>query len=735
MKRLLARPASAVVAMLAVVTAGGLMPALRTSRFYYWDDTQAAAVGVWQEIPEQLMAGNIPFLLIDMWRGGNFAAEAATGLWNPILVGLMFLIRPFDDLAVAMTLAKILLMLICAGGVYLLARSYGASVWPAAIAGAAMPLSGWQLFVDGTSWINGTTMTAFTPWAWWALRRAAIRGFPPSGVVLAVVAGYLLMATGNPFTAVLMIAIYIAVLIEMVGGSRRRDVSRWTSVAWLAVVGLATLLLAVVVYLPFTGTSAVGNRADPELLNTEFLTANLSHFMGMSASSYLPWINGFNGPLHAPAAYLAWFVVPLLPWLRFDRLRRWGVAGLLFFGVAFALFVMGPSQMWSFRWPVRMIPFAYLPVIIAFAVALSDGLRRDHRTQRLIASGALIALGAWLAMSDDPGPWKWHGLTTVLIVGLVLMALAVRSGPRLFLVTSLGGLVLLGAQLMVSPTFANHPDYGVPTSREDMVDSFDGRYVGNTLQIMKLKGLRTSPDWNPDGAWRDFSIGNLYAVADIASPTAYSGIGFTAFDRELCIAYNGQVCADAWEEVFDERADGPPLADQLRLETIVLQRLLDEHDAPAGWEIAETTEFATVYRRVDPLALPGSTVGAVGVGITVPESTRDGLTTERTRFESAGTGDRSVTYARLAWPGYRATADGQELSIETTDAGLLRVEIPDDIDAGTIELTFTPPGLSAGLGAMGAGLVLTAGLAVVSWRRGKRQEESRILHAESGQAT
>src|SRR5690606_7509056 len=118
-----------VATMLVVTLVGTLLPVLRTPVFYYWDDTAGVAVGVWQRIAESVLSGSSPFLHLDMWRGGNFAAEAATGMWNPVMLALMVGTYPIDDVAIAITVAKFVLLLFTAGGVYLLARGYGANAW------------------------------------------------------------------------------------------------------------------------------------------------------------------------------------------------------------------------------------------------------------------------------------------------------------------------------------------------------------------------------------------------------------------------------------------------------------------------------------------------------------------------------------------------------------------------------------------------------------------------------
>ena len=86
--------------MLGVVLAGVLAPLLRAPTFYYWDDTASASVSAWRNIADSVLAGHLPLLDLDLWRGGDYAAEAAFGLYDPLLLGLYVGTKPIDDLVV-----------------------------------------------------------------------------------------------------------------------------------------------------------------------------------------------------------------------------------------------------------------------------------------------------------------------------------------------------------------------------------------------------------------------------------------------------------------------------------------------------------------------------------------------------------------------------------------------------------------------------------------------------------
>jgi hypothetical protein len=242
--------------MLVTVFVGCLIPLIRNPNFYYWDDTAAAFMPMWQRIGGDILSGRSPFFQLDMWRGGNVLGEANTGLWNPVTLLLMIVTHPLDDVATGITIGKFVLFLIAAGGVFLLARNYGASPWMAAVAGAVFPLSGWVLYMNGTSWLNELAINAFAPWAWWAVRRAMQRGGRGWSIPVAAFCGYLTYSVGDPYGLLALAAVFLAVGVEVAVARR------WRELWWLVLLGIGLVLLAVIIFLPFVLTSSVGFRAD-----------------------------------------------------------------------------------------------------------------------------------------------------------------------------------------------------------------------------------------------------------------------------------------------------------------------------------------------------------------------------------------------------------------------------------------------------------------------------------------
>lgn len=716
--------------MLLFTLVGTVLPLVRTPSFYYWDDTAVAAAGVWQRIARSLLSGELPFLQLDMWRGGNLAAEAATGMWNPLMVGLMVLTYPIDDLAVAFAVAKVILFLLTAAGVYLLARSYAANPWLAAVAGTSYTLSGWVIFLDGTAWVNGTAATAILPWSWWAIHRAFQREFRPGSIVLAVVLGYLSASTGNPYAALALALVYASMAVEAI------IARKGAALAWLVGMGFTTLLLFLVAYLPFIYTSSSGARSASGLWNDEFLAVSMSDLLGLSSPTHEPYITIFGErPMVMPGTYLAWYVLPLVPWLKWRLLgQRWReLSSVLCFGAIYLLLVLGPSQIWLFRWPARLLPFLYLAVIVVFASLASAGLHTDRRRARFVLTAVAVFLGAWLAFSDNPAPWKWHGLAALLILaGVTAIVRWGLAGARGVMVLLIGSLVFLGVQLVLHPLNSNTTDYRPPTSKSAMQARFADR-DGLTVQVISTGWLLSK--YPPAQAWQDVLTGNLPSLAGMDSTTAYSGIGFTKLDTALCSTFTGDACPELWTKLWrTPKGADRPLADLLRAtHVVVLNGYVPQPKVPAGWVEESRTEVATVYRRVGPIQNPEGTISAWGSGVQVSSDTRVGPVGE-VGTVSTGAERTRITFARVAWPGYNLTVDGKRVRTTAGPAGLLTAELPAGLTDARVELDFRPPGLRLGLALAGSGVLLLIGLVVLSILSQHRRQKTGSVRSDGTSA-
>ena len=317
--------------MVGSVLLAAVLPVLGARGFYLAGDSAAAWLPAGRRIGDLLLAGESHLMDPTAWRGGNFVAEAGHGLWNPVVLLLDATVLQLDDLAVAATIVKAVYMLILSVGVYLLAREYGATAWPSALAGLAVPVAGFTLWMDAATWTPNLVSFAFFPFVWLTARRL---GRDAGGPIWLVLAGALCVSAGNPYSNVIVGVVVIGVAIEQWLQRSERALARAVALG-LSLTAIA--LLAVFVYLPFRETSSVGFR-ETVVSNDETFAPGLENLVGLSSPTMTPLVDNFGTPLlKFPATYLAWFILPLAPWLRWRKIidgwRRFGGSGRLLWHV------------------------------------------------------------------------------------------------------------------------------------------------------------------------------------------------------------------------------------------------------------------------------------------------------------------------------------------------------------------------------------------------------------------
>ena len=709
------------------------LPLIRNRIFYYWDDSAAAFLPHWFRIGTELRAGNWPMLAPDVWMGGNFLSEVQLSLWNPVSLANYVLVSVLPDLAVAATLVKTEFLVLLALGTYVLAREYGAKRGAAAAVATALPFSGYTLFFDASAWVAGLIGFAWLPWVWWAARRV---GRGKSNPLVLLVLGYLAMSVGSPYGALGVVVILLGVAIELLVRKNWRGLVK--VVVTGALVGMSTL----VVFLPLLGSSSVTWRTDSKLDNNGFLVPALSDLFGLSAPTFQAQLESWQGAeaFTFPITYLAWFVAPLIPWLKWSELRtkaRDYLAVFLFL-VVYVLFTIGPSNMGMFRWPARLVEYVYLPVVVLFAVLLSKGLHTSARRNRAVLSGAIVFGGFYLSWASQPLSSKYHAAAAV-VVGLLLFAFlfVTRRAPKYgALVLVVGTAAVLGFQLIHYKGNNNVNPWNFPHDVSAMQSRFDHRYEGSTLLIADTAALaKNTGGVSPEQSWRDGLFGAQWEVAGVSALNSYTGLGYNAFSEQLCMNYYGGVCPQAFDRIWQPTSSkvDAPLADTLRLETVVVANdYLDEPTiAPEGWSEKEKTAAVTVLHRDEPLPFKDGRVSYAADGVEITADQADGAEGETSKYTGSG---GTVLYAALAWPGWTATVDGKTVEVKQGPAGVIQVDVPAAKDGGsTIVLDFQPPGLSLGWKVTLVALVLGfayAGFVLVTGRRKKTEDGVAVAAAE-----
>ncbi|MBA2772973.1 MAG: hypothetical protein H0U36_02865 [Nocardioidaceae bacterium] len=699
-----------------------LVPAIVGSHsFYRRGDSASQFVPTWAHLGDLLRGGTWPPVMDpNSWHGGNYAAEALFGVYNPVNAANWLFASAMPDLDLAATVIKAEFLALLALGLYLLCREYGAARWASSLLAVAMPFSGFTLYWDSASWASGLIAFAHVPYVWWAFRRTARGTLNP---VWAFVIGALAVTQGNPYGVLGVVIVGLGVLVE---SAVRRD---WAAAGRLALTGLCVAAVIPLVFLPLLETAPLANRNDlAGVRNNDFMSATLGDLFNLSSPSFLPSIRTFLDPMRVPTTYFAWFLLPLLPWLRWSSLRgrKADLAGIATVSLGYFLLVVGPSSLWLFRWPVRLVEYLQLPIAVVVAVVASAGFHRDKVMPRALGSAAIVLVGAYLAWSQTPERLALHTQAT-LVVALLVAALiwallrTRRSVLPLVAVVQAGTLVVLGFQMTVFPANASAGFWGFPSKVAATETRFSG-YTGTTLQVASLGKVRRQAATEGPRAWSSLLAGSMYHAVGVDSVNTYSGVGLKAFTRALCMDYNGDTCRSAYDKLYRPTEDGrPSLAELMKLETLVVQQgIFDTVEPEPGWTVAEETRQAVVLHPEQPYQWPDSRLSWTSPGVEVTSADSADSGTETIAIGEVSD-DATLVFARLGWPGYRAEIDGRRLVVSRSDAGLLEVQLPAGTKAGDVEVSFRPPGQGIGLLLALLGLVGAAVLGALPSVRRRRQ--------------
>ncbi|WP_432278407.1 hypothetical protein [Nocardia carnea] len=705
-----------------LVCAAGVLAAylavlLANPRHFYTDDTEAQYAPLWVMTGRSLWEGRFPVLVPEHWLAGNYAIEEA-GLLNPPQLLIDLGAAVVDDLTLYATAVKLVFALILGLGVYRVCLAYGGRPAWSAVAGVAMPFSGFLLFFDAASWMTAFTGTAWMVHAWASgVRYARGRGGPiPVFVFL-----YLTFSVQYVFPAVEAAVLFAAVLVgEFV---HRRQ---WWPVLRLALVSGCAGLAGLATYLPSLLTADVTWRGASEIRNDQFLTVPWSESLNASLPSTLPAFTswwGYVQPL--PMVYIAWFVIPALAFVDWKRaaVAARELSGPALFAVVTLLWTAGPGTMGPLRWPARVLPMLALAVLVLVCVLLGrygtvSGLRR-----RVIAAGLLIALLLARSLGAAPESALWHLVAAagVVALGAGVIGLARARGAAAACLLTLIAVAPI-AYLQVHSAAPTPMSWNLPEKRSEMKAAFPD-FPGTTLQLGD-RALVGAGEHTLDGAYGSLAFGNYAKNLELDYVGGYTPNGHFHFGHLICMRWDTSVCPDAYRRAFTpEPETGRPPVDLMLVDRVVLQRALypdaRERPAPAGWQWVDYPgheDYIAVLERVG-----GPVSGRTGriahiEGATV-EQPEESETTSRARVGSA-TGGRLV-FARLGWPGYRAHLDGRPLPIDVVANSFVAVDIPPGTHDAELELTWRPPGWKIGGASAIAGL-LGLVLLQVAHLRGRR---------------
>lgn len=675
-----------VAGLLATIAIAALLPLLTAPRYYFNDDTQIGAYGIWFRLGELLREGGIPLIEPSTWMAGNVWVEGQWGVLNPVILAIGWFATLAPDAVVFATVVKIVFLCGTGAGVWMLARAYDVQRPWAYLAAVSVPLAGFTFYVDATTWVTGLFTFCFVAWSWWAARIVVIRAASP---VWLLVFGYLVITVGYVHGTIALVFVLVATLADALFA---REVRRA-----LVVLAAGALLgcIALVVFLPAVLSADVTVRSGTGIVNDGFLVADVNGLLAGSISISRPEVAAWWGPFATtPMLYVSW----ALPLLAFVDLGRARVAlremrGLLGFLLVMVLWVSGPSYVGPLRIPVRMMPYVALALMMVLVVLLSRAAATSGFRARYAGLTLLALVGGYYAFAQVPASALSIAASVVVcLAGGALIPLSSAVARRRGQVPGVLVLFIMvtGATLVTS--LMQHRAMPDPPLQDFQMPPQVAAYQEPLRVAAGDVFVAGEPTRSPIPAiWSETLLANMWYLNDRPVQNVYTPIGHAVYATKFCVNNRGETCAASLDAMFEvEPESGRTFADLMAVSTVQLVRAAFPEGAlpgpPAGWHVAD--DGAATQTWVRDQVLPGAggvTWASDGVEYSVISATRDRV---ELRLDSVPDDGGKIILSRLAWPGYEA--EGAALADPT--AGYL---VTLDVDADSsrdVAVQFRPPG-------------------------------------------
>lgn len=678
---------------------GTLIPVAINHTYYYVDDTQSGAFGQWWKIGDRLLSWDWSLVNPTVWQSGNYLAEGAWGIFSPVLWIVGVGSHLVSNAVVYVTIVKVGFFVVAALGTWLLQRTFKASAALASVGAVAVVLTGFSLYVDGPSWVNGLMAWALWPLAWALTRRAVLEGKSP---LLAGLASVGVVGIGYVHATLMLAVTLIATIIEAYLRRSRGAVTRAWALAVLAglfaiVVHLPSLLIA-----PVTGrTAGIGN--------TGLLTVNLSGLAASAVPAGSPEINFFGALFPGvPLLYIAWFLpfAAFIAWRRFIPFLRTQTSLIVVFAIALAAIVLLPSDFGPLRFPVRLMPYLSVGAIVIVIVGLSVARAPVISPARYRMSAILMLGAALVALGTSPHYWKV--IVAVTVVAMVATWLSYRLLSRR-LPHWLGGgvplirdplaatslvavVVIVISVILVIPQHVAHPrsplrDYGVPSVVSDLQRPLS-HAVGDVIVVGAMDDGVSHPD-----VWRETLVGNLFYLTKASVQNAYSSVYYPGYQNNVCMEYNGFTCGQLYTRLFQEQPkthlDLATLMGVSTVQVIKAQvpKAIWAH-VPNGWQIVSDTSATRVLERKHPIAGAGGVAWSSG-GTEVTQLREDAMGLAF-RVDQVPAGGGTVALSRIDWPGYSVT--NANIDKTPVDGFLMNLHIDASAQGKVVTVAYRSPG-------------------------------------------
>jgi hypothetical protein len=702
-----------------------LIPLTFYGRFYFQDDTENGAYGVWYHLGESLFRGEIPILNPSVWSSGNYIAEGQWGTWNPLvmLFGVLAYLSP--NTVILTTALKVAMLMLAGIGTFVLARSFVLSPEWAFIAGIAVPLNGFTMYFDAPSWVTGALVWAIFPFFWAELRHLMAGKRNP---FWAFVAGYLIVTVGYVAGTVAIAFILLAVGVEAL---IRKE---WRSAIRIAVTGLSLGLVALVVFLPGVLTAAVTTRGTTGIWNDDYMSMDFNSFLIAPIATAYPqllswWWSGTAAT--SPAAYIAWFLpaIAFVSWSRFKKLAP-ELRDLFFFLAAAVAFVLLPTTIGPLRYPARFMPYVATGAVLLVIITVARARRPHIGRPSLYFAIGLVALGSYLGWAQVPARYLTISLAALVVcVALVAFWWLLnhpeaqqhrwnKVGLSAMSLIAIGMLVTTVATTVLQHRTSPNSSLSIANQPED-VSTYKGVLQGVQNDVIVVGDPLDYPQRKE--TWEQTLMANAWYLSDASVLNRYQLVGFSKLNQLLCLRYLGGTCPELAERLFDRRAEtGLLLVDELQIDNVQIlkgsfnkpQVAMASNDyvsreeeveipkVPSGWHIAAETDDTVLWSRDVPLGQAGG-VTWTDSGTRLSEVSRDATKVVLRVDDVPDEGGRAAL-SRLPWPGYGV--EGAQFTKRPVGGYLLGLAIPAEAEGKLITISFEPPGWRIGVPLWGLGV-------------------------------
>ncbi|WP_433665270.1 hypothetical protein ACQPW1_17445 [Nocardia sp. CA-128927] len=693
---------------------------LANVRHFYTDDTESQYAPLWVMLGNRLRDGQFPAMIPEHWMAGNYAIEEA-GLLNPPQLLIDLIAPSVDNVALYATIVKLIFAIVLGLGVYRVCLEYGASAPWASVAGISIPFTGWLLFFDEASWYTAFVGTAWLVHAWASGVRYA-RG--RSGPIPTFVFLYLAISVQYIFPAVEAGLMIGAVAVGEVVYQRK-----WVPSLRLLAASACAALAGLATYLPSMLSAKVTWRGTAQINNDQFLTVPWSESLNASLPSTLPAYSSWWGYVQPmPVVYIAWFLIPGLAFIDWRKAKEnWReFTAIALVAIMALMWTAGPGTIGPLRWPARVLPMVALGLLVLVCVLLGRFATFDGWRRRGVAAGVLIGLLFVRSFSAAPDELGWHVVAalSVAALGAAVVWLGRTRGMVAACVLTLVAVFPI-AYIQVRAAQPTPMSWNLPENRSEMKAAFPD-FTGTTLQLAD-RGPIPPAEKNLKGAYGSLVFGNYAKDLELTYVSGYTPNGHFWFGEMLCMRWDTSVCPDAFRRAFEvEPTTGRTIVDLMKVDRVVLQRSMypdaRNQPAPDGWKWVDYPgheQQISVLERVGGLISTRNGRVAATTGVTAT-SVEESDMTSRVRVNSDNGGQ--VIFARLGWPGYRATLNGHDIPIRVVAKTFVALDIPAGTKNGDLDLGWRPPGWKIGAGSALLGLL---GVGVLQWAflRSRRRDD------------